>query len=142
MAGLRWRIKWVLAKGRVQVSKIPHGLRLGLSVWAVGLGCSSPDFCQRIPDVENAAINKFAPCNDGGLQLPIIIPPTAQCEARLASCSSSDKAALNKFADCVEGLPACMPGHELTWGLQGFVCVSGLQGLSSACTSFTADAGH
>ncbi len=118
--------------------RIATALGLGFVLSGLGVACSSsgPDICARLPDIENAAISKFSPCNDGGISLPIVIPPTATCEARLATCSSADQSKLSSFADCVEGLPTCMPGQEDTWELEGALCLAGLQGVSSSCTGF------
>jgi len=103
---------------------------------ALSLACSGGgDICSRAPDLTTGLLGKAAPCLDGGVPV-IVLPPTSQCEAQLAKCTSEDQSKLNSFADCLSGLPTCQPSTELTWGTMLLTCVTYLQGVSQACQGF------
>lgn len=92
------------------------------------VGCGS-NVCERAEEVNRSVeANKKGSCD-----LQFTSAPRATCDANIGNCNGDDKDKLNRMLDCMEGVPVCQQGQELTWlGTYGG-CGSHLEGISAEC---------
>lgn len=99
-----------------------------LAVVAMALtGCGNT--CDELEDALSDFDKKAAPCGNE--------PSTFnmnQCENNVDKCSSEDKEALEKFADCLKDLPDCSTATEDNFNAAALGCAFSLAGsVSEQC---------
>jgi hypothetical protein len=100
---------------------------LAVAVMAL-TGCGNT--CDNLGDALTEFDKKAAPCGNNE-------PSTfnmSQCENNLDKCSSEDKKALDKFADCLGDLPTCATATEDNFNAAAAGCAFSLVGsISEQC---------
>jgi hypothetical protein len=96
--------------------------------WALA-GCGN--VCHRAQKVYLTLEDKAAPCDrDGEVRSNFSYD---RCEAALPRCSSADQELYHEFLDCLEGVPACRPGQELTFAAAQFGCLQPYFSITVGC---------
>lgn len=92
-------------------------------------GCG--DVCTRIGGARDLTNDKARNCNastDSAYDV-------AACQRGLSKCSPDDVKELESYAQCLESLPLCQEGQELSFGLARLGCVQPLTRVSYACSN-------
>jgi len=117
--------------------------RLACAVAVVSLamtGCSG-SLCDQFDDSGKELVDKVKNCPSFS-EVTYEEPTEAerqQCETSLETCTDSDKAALEKFIDCVGGLDECTAATEQAFAAAFLACAAPLQSVSDACGAVTGD---
>ncbi len=103
-------------------------------IWAVAvlvaLGATScGDVCTRIGAATDLLNRKGEGCGGQGKDSYDV----AACERGLPKCSPDDVTELNSYAQCLENVPACTSGQELSFGLAKVGCLQPLGRVSLSC---------
>jgi hypothetical protein len=85
--------------------------------------------CDQIASAEDGVSAKEQSCNSGSFTKH----DASKCNAGLSKCSPDDTQKLNAYAGCLNSLPNCQSGMELSWSISVAECSGKLSGLSLNC---------
>lgn len=92
-------------------------------------GCG--DVCTRIGGATDVTNEKAKNCGTSTSN-PYDV---AACQRGLSKCSPDDVKELESYAQCLESLPMCQEGQEMSFGLARLGCVQPLTRVSYACAN-------
>jgi hypothetical protein len=116
-------------------------LACAVALFSLALTGCSGSLCDEFDDSGKTLVEKVEDCPSFD-EITYEEPTEAekkQCEDSLAACTDSDKEALNKFIDCVNGLDKCTASTEQAFANAFLACAAPLQSVSDACGAVTSD---
>jgi len=113
--------------GELQLRRMVGWLSVCLAIGLVG--CGGQSLCERVDSAFRSTNDKGRNC---GLALTGFANFTkARCDQGIRNCTDADQRVISSGVDCLNQVPACVPGQQQTWANQVNACV-GTQ-LSAAC---------
>ncbi len=98
-----------------------RGFFSALIAAAVLAGGCSQDFCNGSNSMPQTIQQKEGNCSGNCIDLLNVlfsvncVPDVSSCETAFSKCSAQDQQALNQEIACVQGMPTCQAGGEVSW---------------------------
>src|SRR5713101_5187701 len=108
-------------------------LRLTLVVAACH--CGGASVCDRADAVSSRFSAKVGTCVGASQWLRQATFTSSACQNALSRCSDNDQRSLGAQLDCLDSLPACVPGQEMEYSAVFRPCLFTGTAISSTCTS-------
>jgi len=106
-----------------------------LTLVAATCHCGGASVCDRADAVSNRFSTKLGSCAGASQWLQQTTFTSRACQRAQSRCSDSDLRSLGAQLDCLESLPACVPGQEMEYSAVFRPCLFTGTAISSTCTS-------
>lgn len=106
-----------------------------LTVVTATCHCGGASVCDRADAVSNRFSAKLGACVGASQWLQQATFTGSACQRAQSRCSDNDLRSLGAQLDCLDALPACVPGHEMEYLAAFRPCLFTSTAISSTCTS-------
>ncbi len=106
-----------------------------LTLLAATCRCSGASVCDRADSVSSRFSVKLGACAGASQWLQQATFSSAACRRAESRCSDNDLRSLAAQLDCLDSLPACVPGQEMEYLASFRPCLFTSTAISSTCTS-------
>ena len=108
---------------------------LRLTLLVAACHCGGASVCDRADAVSNRFSTKLGACAGASQWLRQSTFTSSACNRALSRCSDNDQRSLAAQLDCLDSLPACVPGQEMEYSAVFRPCLFTGTAISSTCTS-------